>query len=228
MPSRIRGVVPYLAVLLLLTGCSIVAVGHQDPAAKAEAMAAFRAGGAGFTCGQGLQCAVKWSAAKPAANRLMLGERWEDVADVVLGAGYEQDLTWFYLGIAAEGLGNPAAARAYYDNSIRRSLYGAGYSCTAAGMMSCDGVRLPDDAKALLAGLDPRGRAQARRVANPAARLGQGGGGDGARAYVQRLARMRAEEDARRTVADAGSHQTGPRQTAQAAPAGTCPTNFRC
>lgn len=215
MPSRIRVVVPYLAILLLLTGCNIVAVGHQDPAAKAEALAAFHGGAATFHCGQGLSCAVKWSAAKQSANRLLIGERWDDVADVVLGAGYEQDLTWFYLGVAAEGQGQTRAARIYYDNAVRRSLYGAGYACTSAGMSSCDGIRLPQDAQQLLAGLDRRGRGQAARGPNPAARLGATGNGDGARAYVQRLAQIRAEEDGRR-----GPPDTAPRQVAtyQAAP----------
>lgn len=227
MQSRFGVVLPMLAALLALAGCNMVAVGYQDPTAKAEAMAAFHAGDAGFSCGQGLSCAVKWSAARAAANRLLLAERWDDVADVVLGAGYEQDLSWFYLGVAAEGLGQTRAARTYYDNAIRRSLYGAGYSCTAAGMMSCDGVRLPEDAQQLMAGLNKRGRGQPVRSAsaayNPNARMAAGGG-DGARAYVQRLAQMRAEEDARRSVADAA-----PSQTAQAGLAArACPTNFRC
>jgi hypothetical protein len=226
MRLRFHGLLLLLAVLPFLAGCNVVAVGHQDPAAKAEAIAAFRAGQAQFDCGQGLSCAVRWSAAKSAANRLMLGERWDDVADVVLGAGYEQDLTWFYLGVAAEGLGQTGAARIYYDNAVRRSLYGAGYSCVSAGMMTCDGVRLPQDAQQLMAGLDKRARGQPARNAaaayNPSARLGTGSG-DGARAYVQRLAQMRAEEDMRRSIADTGS-----RQTALASTAGGCPVNFRC
>lgn len=202
-----------LFLSITLMGCNIVPVGHQDPAAKAEALAAFRAGDARFTCGQGLQCAVRWSAARPAAQRLLLAERWDDVADVVLAAGYEQDLTWFYLGIAAEGLGHGKVAQAYYDNAVRRTLYGAGYSCTAAGMMSCDGVRLPEDAQRLQAAL---ARAPARRGANPAARAAPLGG-ENARAYVQRLVQMRAEDDARR-----GRGESAP------STATSCPANFRC
>ncbi len=223
----LRVAVSAFAVMSGLAGCGMVPVGYQDPAAQAAAMAAFRAGQASFACGQGLQCAVRWSAAKSAASRLAQSERWDDVADVVLGAGYEQDLTWFYLGLAAEGLGQTQAARVYYDNSIRRTLYGSGYSCLAAGMMSCDGVRLPEDAQRMLAGLDSRGRAPARRVAaNPAARLGTGGAagnGAGAHAYAQGLARLRGEEEARRNGPD-----LAPRQTAQVAQPGGCPANFRC
>ena len=194
MSSRFQVVFPVLVALFGLAGCNVVAVGHQDPAAKAEALAAFHAGVANFSCGQGLSCAVKWSAAKQSANRLLTGERWDDVADVVLGAGYEQDLTWFYLGVAAEGLGQTRAARIYYDNAVRRSLYGAGYACTSAGMSSCEGIRMPQDAQQMLAGLDRRGRGQAARGPNPAARLGATGNGDGARAFVQRLAQIRADD----------------------------------
>ena len=226
MRLRVLVVLSLLAILPVLAGCNVVAVGHQDPAAKAEAISAFHAGQAQFVCGQGLTCAVRWSAAKSAANRLLLGERWDDVADVVLGAGYEQDLTWFYLGVAAEGLGQTGAARIYYDNAVRRTLYGAGYSCVSAGMLTCDGVRLPQDAQQLMAGLEKRGRGQPSRSAsaayNPAARMGTGSG-EGARAYVQRLAQMRAEDEMRRSIAEAG-----PRQTAQAGTVGGCPVNFRC
>ena len=93
-------------------------------------------------------------------------------------------------------------------------------------MLTCDGVRLPQDAQQLMAGLEKRGRGQPSRSAsaayNPAARLGTGSG-EGARAYVQRLAQMRAEDEMRRAIADGG-----PRRTAQASTAGGCPVNFRC
>lgn len=220
MPARFPVVLPLLAALFGLAGCSVVAVGHQDPATKAEALAAFHAGTANFNCGQGLSCAVRWSAAKQSANRLLIGERWDDVADVVLGAGYEQDLTWFYLGVAAEGQGQTRAARTYYDNAVRRSLYGAGYSCTSAGMTSCDGIRLPQDAQQMLAALDRRGRGG--RGPNPAARLGATGSGEGARAYVQRLAQIRADEDSRRGAPDpvsrVATYQTAPVQMTTSRP----------
>ena len=64
-------------------------------------------------------------------------------------------------------------------------------------MMTCDGVRLPQDAQQLMAGLDRRGRSQGARASaayNPAARL-SAVGGEGARAYVEQLARIHTEEE---------------------------------
>jgi hypothetical protein len=204
---------------VLAAGCSMVPVGHQDPAARAQALGEFRAGQARMACGRGLECAVYWNEARQAAGRLAAAGRWEDVADVVLKAGYDLDLTWFYLGLAAEGLGHAQAARVYYDNAIRLSLYGAGYRCLAAGMGSCDGIRLPEDAQKLLAANEAAQKAAGRNRA-----AGSGAGPSSApssamRAYVAQLARIRAE------MIDPPP-APGPRMAA-AQPA-ACPTGFRC
>ena len=202
-------------LLCVAGGCNVVPVGFADPAAKTDALRAFRAGQAEMQCGRGLECAVYWSEARPAASRLVLAERWEDVADVVLRAGYEQDLTWFYLGLAAEGVGQPQAARTYYDNAVRRSLYGSGQSCRATGMGHCDGIRLPEDAQKLHAGIAARGRGAARAA----------GLSPTARSFVQDLARFRADQASPRSASPAGTTQ--PARLADATQP-TCPANYRC
>jgi len=214
-PRRSMTRAALLGLLVLTAGCNMVPVGIQDPAAKAAALSAFRAGEAQMQCGRGLDCAVRWNEAKPAASRLVVAQRWDDVADVVLGAGYDQDLTWFYLGLAAEGAGSAQAARVYYDNAIRRSLYGAGYACVAAGMTTCDGVRLPDDAQKLLAANEARQKAAGRGRQQQQQHAGLT---PAARAYVDNLAQVRAM-------------QLEPRDQRMATAAGqpaTCPANFRC
>ena len=204
-----------LVLLVSTAGCNVVPVGIQDPVARAGALAAFRAGEAQMQCGRGLDCAVRWNEAKPAASRLVVAQRWDDVADVVLGAGYDQDLTWFYLGLAAEGVGQAQAARVYYDNAVRRSLYGAGYACVAAGMSTCDGVRLPDDAQKLLAANEARQKAAGRNRAAAAATAGLS---PAAQAYVRNLAQIRAMQLEPQEQRMAGA-------PGQPAP---CPTNYRC
>lgn len=216
LPRRFLAQAAVFCLLTVTAGCNVVPVGIQDPAARAGALAAFRAGEAQMQCGRGLECAVRWNEAKPAASRLVVAQRWDDVADVVLGAGYDQDLTWFYLGLAAEGVGQSQAARVYYDNAVRRSLYGAGYACVAAGMNTCDGVRLPEDAQKLLAANEARQKAAGRNRAVP-------GMSPAAQAYVRNLAQIRAMQLEPREQRMAGA--PGPSPGQQPAP---CPANYRC
>lgn len=206
---RILGTVALLVAAIGMSGCIGVPVGIQDPGARAEALRAFHAGEAQMQCGRGLDCAVYWNEAKPAASRLVLAQRWDDVAEVVLGAGYDQDLTWFYLGLAAEGQGRAQAARVYFDNAVKRSLYGTGYACVSAGMNTCDGVRLPEDAQKLLAANEARQKAAGRnrQVSGPS---------PAARAYVEQLGRIRAMQ------AEAPGRQIA---AVQPAP---CPAGYRC
>ena len=211
------GAILTICLVLLTVGCNAVPVGFTDPAAKAEALRAFRAGEATMQCGRSLECAVYWSEARPIANRLVLAERWDDVADVVLRAGYEQDLTWFYLALAAEGVGQPQAAKVYYDNAIRRAMYGSGQSCVSAGMSNCDGVRLPEDAQKLQAANAIRAKAAGRaRTAGPSPT---------AKTYVQNLTRIRAEQQEARAPWPISLTQTSkPEPMTHTA----CPANFRC
>jgi len=222
-PRRVLSTLAIAASVLATAGCNVVSVGIQDPAQKAEAMRAFHAGEAQMNCGRGLDCAVYWNEARKPASRLAVAHRWNDVADVVLGAGYDQDLTWFYLGLAADNLGYAQAARVYYDTAVRRSLYGSGYACVAAGMNTCDGVRLPDDAQKLLAANEARQKiAGATRNRNAAAKPNaMTGPSPAARAYAEQLARIRADQ-----LAEPGP--AGQRLAAvQGAPV-ACPQGYRC
>ena len=137
---------------------------------RAQALAGFRYGQASLQCPTGQSCLFDWAGSRGPARRLMLAQRWDDLADVVLAAHYDQDLPWFYLGLAAAGLNQNDAARSYLDQSIRHSLIGGTQTCLPN---LCDGINLPADAQSLMARLPssvpPAGVRRQRRVARPAA-----------------------------------------------------------
>jgi len=143
----------FLPAVAALAACATV--GFQDPAQRAQALAAFSNGEAVLACGVGINCMVAWDAARPGAQNLARVQRWYDLAEVVIAAGYDEDLPWYYLGVAAQGLGEYAAARTYYDRAIRDSLVGGLYACNRPelGVDFCDGVNLPDAAQLAMASL---------------------------------------------------------------------------
>ncbi len=132
-----------------LAGCS-TSVGFHSQADRDAALATFRNGQASLACGNGLGCALGWTPVRPAAERFAQSEQWDNLAEVVLAQGYDIDLTWFYLGLAAEGLGYNDAARVYYQTSMRRTTVGG---LSACGGDLCGPVVLPDDAQRMLAQL---------------------------------------------------------------------------
>jgi hypothetical protein len=77
--------------------------------------------------------------------------QWRDLAILVMQIGYINDLTYYYLGRAAEGLGFGDAAKTYYQISVR--LTSAGITCTADGAEYCNGQVFPAAAAMELAQL---------------------------------------------------------------------------
>lgn len=164
-----------LVAALALAGCTPppAPVGFTDAAQRDQAMAAFRAGRARLDC-TGPACLPAWlGQADPvtrqpngnrreAAQGALAAQNWSGLAEVVLAAGVESDITWYYLGVAAQGMGLTPAARTYFQASIRRSRDRSGLACGTT--IPCDGVALPRTAQAALAAITPR-----TRVAQPGA-----------------------------------------------------------
>src|SRR5207237_1704654 len=96
-------------------------------------------------------CLEAWRARRTAALVLNETRRWTELAALVMQTGYTDDLTYFYLGRAAEGLGYRDAARTYYQVSARLSA--AGLACIKENPDFCNGQRLPAAAEARLAEL---------------------------------------------------------------------------
>jgi hypothetical protein len=96
-------------------------------------------------------CLAGWRAAQPKAQSLAAAAKWRDLVSLLVGVGYQDDLSLYYLGEAAEGLGFPVAAITYYRQSAEISR--SSRACSVLSMQ-CGGVRLPQAARARLAALE--------------------------------------------------------------------------
>lgn len=132
-------------------GCLVLAGCAAQPAAvtPAEAVAQLRTGRPLLTCREA--CLVAWQRAEPQAVQLAVGARWADLAALALRIGYQDDLSLYYLGRAAEGLGYPRAAASYYRQSS--ALSGTSISCRNLSRM-CGGMIFPRAALLRLAALE--------------------------------------------------------------------------
>jgi hypothetical protein len=121
------------ASLLAVIGCA-----QQDTVKPAETLALLRAGRPILTCHE--PCLPAWRSAQPQAAQLDAAARWQDLAMLLRSTGYQDDLSLYYLGRAAEGLGAREAAAGYYRQSMVVS--GTANSCQSQSRL-CGGVTLP-------------------------------------------------------------------------------------
>jgi hypothetical protein len=136
-------------VLLMVTGC-----GPQKPVVdSAAAVAQLSTGAPLLSCRA--DCVAEWRRAQPHAAQLDAAARWSELAALVITINYQDDLTLYYLGRAAEGLGYPAAAVSYYRQSTYIS--GSSLSCQHESGV-CAGVVLPDVALARIDALESQAR----------------------------------------------------------------------
>jgi hypothetical protein len=140
---------------LLLAGCA----GRTADVTPAEAVSLVRSGRPLLNCRDA--CLGAWRQAQPQAARLAAAGQWAELAALVLRADYQDDLTLYYLARAAEGLGAPVAAGAYYRESLQ--LSGTSLSCRYLSRL-CGGLVLPRDALRRLAVVD---RELGRRYRRP-------------------------------------------------------------
>lgn len=157
--NRHRGGLSALGGLLLgclaLGGC----IGQSAAPTPAQAVALLQSGRPLLSCRQ--PCLAAWQQAQPQAAQLASLARWAELAALVLRVGYQDDLTLYYLGEAAEGIGNSGAAAGFYRDSIE--LSGTVNACRYLSRM-CGGVALPRAAQLRLAAID---RALNRRYRPP-------------------------------------------------------------
>jgi hypothetical protein len=113
-------------------------------------------------------CLDEWKRIQPKAMQYDAGAQWSDLAVLVMRSGYQDDLSLYYLGRAAEGMKFYAAAASYYQQSLR--LSGTSISCAYLSRL-CGGVTLPNSASERLAlaehMLVPRKAPPRRPLANP-------------------------------------------------------------
>jgi hypothetical protein len=143
-------------ICLALVGCAE----RLDSAKPAEAMAQLQAGRTILGCRE--FCLPAWRRVQPQAAQLVAGARWQDLALLVMRIAYQDDLSLYYLGRAAEGLGYQAAAAGYYRQSTQVS--GTPASCQNLSRL-CAGVALPRTAALRAAAVERElNRARPRRA----------------------------------------------------------------
>src|SRR5712692_9320800 len=136
---------------LLALGCLVLAGcgAPPGPVTPAEAVAQLRTGRPLLSCREA--CIAEWQRAQPQAAQLAAGRRWADLAALTVRIGYQDDLSLYYLGQAAEGLGYPAAAASYSRQSTY--LSGTAISCQNLSRM-CGGMEFPRAASLRLAAIE--------------------------------------------------------------------------
>jgi len=109
----------------------------------------FRSGEAVLEC---TSCALGFGNRADKLKTLDARGDWEGLAREVLDVGYSQDIAWYYLGRAAAGQGLREAALRYYQHAANLARNKETH-CKGVFSDLCNGVRLPEQAEAALAGL---------------------------------------------------------------------------
>jgi hypothetical protein len=123
-------------VILNLFGCSTV--GPVDYTGKpiVNIMPAFQKGEIRLACG--IACSGTFGANRAKLIQLQNQELWRDIAITTSEIGFDSDLSYYFLGRAAEGLGYYDAAEIYYDLALSSLV-----SCNPMGNV-CNGLVFPD------------------------------------------------------------------------------------
>jgi S1-C subfamily serine protease len=160
-----------LAIAMLgLAACASTVVDTTDAATTAR-FDAFKS--ANIQLPMGTIEAADWTLNRQAAYNLLAASRWRELADLVQRKGINNDLNWYYLGRAAEGLGETELARVYYQRSIERTRSDKySHRCQGKVISLCDGFDFPDVAQTRLGAL--------KAAAPSEAGGGEGGGADNA------------------------------------------------
>lgn len=150
----------------LVAGCSST-VTNMTPEVEAQLIARVTSGQAYLDCGLG--CAGTWGGALGDLRARYARQDWRALASKVMEIGFQNDLAYFYLGRAAEGMGADEAALTYYRTSGSLATGPSGrYRCRGD---LCNGIVLPQDLYPRIAQVQANiQRKQPRRpVARPAA-----------------------------------------------------------
>ncbi|TXT23191.1 MAG: peptidase M48 Ste24p [bacterium] len=114
------------------------------------AVQAFKRGDALLPCED---CGMAFFRRKDKLRAYHEGRAWEILARDVLEVGYAQDISWYYLGAAAEGLGLPVASE-YYRRAAELARFKETH-CKSLLADLCNGIDLPRQAEQALARLAP-------------------------------------------------------------------------
>ncbi len=131
-----------MGLLLLCGGCAakVAAIDNSNVDALVNQ---FVDGKAQLDCE--LPCAGTFGANRQAMLAMYQAGNWSKLAKLVMSIGFNEDLSWFYLGRSAEGLGLGDTAVEYYTKALETP--------SRCGANSCDGFVFPDDILTQASGL---------------------------------------------------------------------------
>jgi hypothetical protein len=156
-----RRALPCLVLLAGLAACATTPPAPQ--AAGDQGLDAFAAGDAALSCGAA--CAGAWRQQEPALRGLYDAAAWRELAKGVIRLNYRQDLGYFYLGRAAEGLGLRSAALGYYRAATALATGPDASARCSATAARCDGLSLLTESLLRIQAVSaPRGSARAARA----------------------------------------------------------------
>lgn len=165
---RPQAVLPAMVLAVLVAACTVPGKPVLQHAASMQGLQQLEAGTATLSCGT--DCADAWRRGLPELDALQGSGRWTQLGLRVLQIDRREDLGYFYLGRAAEGLGLRTAALRYYRQAADLAAGpDAGARCGATAER-CSGVTLPADALARIQAVGAaRGATDRRRRAGPRA-----------------------------------------------------------
>ncbi|MDP3815720.1 hypothetical protein [Pseudomonas sp.] len=124
-----------VAGLLSLSGCMSGGITTTTGESAPDTLAVFKSGEARLTCI--VSCGYAWGAAGQHVKSLYTNGLWVDLVNEVTRIGHDDDLSYFYLGQAAERLGYEEAAKTYYKLALSPKLKCAGF------INVCNGFDVP-------------------------------------------------------------------------------------
>ena len=129
MSTNIKYKILLLLIIQLLAGCTSLL-----PRPKSDSLYTdFLDGDIRLECS--ISCAWTFGTNVPTLIQLYNAGLWKELAEKVYTIGFNQNISYFYLGRAAEELNKPTAAETYYK------LAKSGPSCILNG---CSGFKFPD------------------------------------------------------------------------------------
>lgn len=100
----------------------------------------FKEGTLELTC---INCALNNYMSNSTVNEYIQKEDWRRLMQTVIKTNHKSDLSYYHLGLAAEGMGHKDAARLYFEKA-RELFHGQEFSCATAKMNKCKDMNIAE------------------------------------------------------------------------------------
>ena len=102
--------------------------------------AMFKEGKLELTC---VNCGLTNLMNNSTVNEYIRKEDWRRLMQTIIKANHKSDLSYYHLGLAAEGMGHKEAARIYFEKA-RELFYGQEFSCVTANINKCRDIDIAE------------------------------------------------------------------------------------